>query len=66
MKYTTPVDTDLTASFILPKKPANLLRGVLPREVSDIQMEFDNKNVLVTLKNYTLICRLIEGVYPEL
>ena len=65
MKYTTPVDTDLTASFILPKKPANLLRGVLPREVSDIQMEFDNKNVLVTLKNYTLICRLIEGVYPN-
>ena len=65
VKYSAPVDTDLTASFILPKKPANLLRGVLPREVSDIQVEFDDKNVLFTLKNYTLICRLIEGNYPN-
>ncbi len=65
VKYSAPVDTDLAASFILPKKPANLLRGVLPREVSDIQVEFDDKNVLFTLKNYTLICRLIEGNYPN-
>lgn len=65
VKYSAPVDTDLTASFILPKKPANLLRGVLPRELNDIQVEFDDKNVLFTLKNYTLICRLIEGNYPN-
>ena len=52
-------------AFILPKKPANLLRGVLGKEDADIRMEFDDKNVVFHLKNHTLVCRLIEGNYPN-
>ena len=53
------------ASFILPKKPANLLKGILSKEEEDIRMEFDRKNVIFTLSRYVLVCRLIEGTYPN-
>ncbi|MCD8173051.1 MAG: DNA polymerase III subunit beta [Alistipes sp.] len=53
------------ASFILPKKPVNLLKNVLVREDVPIKLEFDAKNVVFHLKNNTLICRQIEGNYPN-
>ena len=53
------------ASFILPKKPASLLRAVLTKEEENVIIEFDSKNVLFTLGNYVLVCRLIEGNYPS-
>lgn len=52
------------SSFILPKKPANLLKNVLTREEGDVEIRFDDKNAVFTLSNYTLICRLVEGNYP--
>ena len=65
VKYTAENASDMAASFILPKKPANLLRGMLPKEEEDVTVEFDDKNVLFRLKNQVLICRLIEGNYPN-
>lgn len=65
VKYTSELETTTEASFILPKKPANLLKNMLPKEDGDVKMEFDSKNVMVRLKNYVLICRLIEGNYPN-
>ena len=65
VKYSAPLAAGVEASFILPKKPANLLKGILPKEENDIKVEFDSKNVLFNLKNYTLVCRLIEGNYPN-
>lgn len=65
VKYTAENASEMAASFILPKKPANLLRGMLPKEEEDVTVEFDDKNVLFRLKNQVLICRLIEGNYPN-
>lgn len=59
------VKSDQSKSFILPKKPASLLKNILVRETSDVIVEFDEKNALFTLENYTLVCRLVEGVYPN-
>ena len=53
------------ASFILPKKPAALLKSLLPKEDFDVKLEFDEKNAFFTLSNYKLICRLVEGNYPS-
>lgn len=53
------------ASFILPKKPANLLRAILPKENNDIEVTFDENNAYVKMSNYTMICRFIEGRYPN-
>lgn len=63
-------DRSITAaqdsSFILPQKPANLLKGILPRDGEQlIGVAFDNKNVEFTLPKHRLICRLIEGNYPN-
>ena len=55
---------DFDSSFILPKKPAGLLKNLLPKEEFDIKLEFDDKNAFFTLTNYKLICRLVEGNYP--
>ncbi len=66
VKFTAEGDNgEVSASFILPKKPANMLRTVLPKEDDAIRVEFDSKNVQFTLKNYTVVCRLIEGNYPN-
>jgi DNA polymerase-3 subunit beta len=59
------LDVDFNSSFILPKKPANLLKGVLLKEEEPIRVTFDAKNVTFDLKNYKLVCRLIEGNYPN-
>ncbi len=58
-------DTGIESSFILPKKPANLLKGILPKEDGPIKVEFDKKNVVFHLSRYVLTCRLIEGSYPN-
>jgi DNA polymerase-3 subunit beta len=57
--------SEFESSFILPKKPAGLLRNLLPKEEYDVKLEFDNKNAQFTLTNYKLICRLVEGNYPS-
>lgn len=56
---------DSESSFILPKKPATLLKNILAKETGSIVVDFDTKNARVTMANYTLICRLVEGTYPN-
>jgi len=57
--------TEFSGSFILPKKPAGLLKNVLPKESGEVAIEFDDKNAFFTLPNYKLVCRLVEGNYPS-
>ncbi|MDR1553700.1 MAG: DNA polymerase III subunit beta [Prevotellaceae bacterium] len=59
------VTIEQTASFILPKKPATLLRSILTKEEENVKIEFDGKNVLFALGNYVLVCHLIDGIYPS-
>ena len=65
VKYEAEMSGDVTASFILPKKPANLLKSVLLKEEDAIHVSFDSKNAMFRLKSHTLVCRLIEGSYPN-
>lgn len=53
------------SDFILPKKPASLLKSILPKEEGDISIEFDDKNVNVSLPGYQMVCRLVEGKFPS-
>ena len=53
------------AAFILPKKPSNILKNILPKEQGDVQICFDDKNAMFTMENYQMTCRLIEGRYPN-
>ncbi len=53
------------AAFILPKKPSVLLKTLLPKELGAAVIEFDDRNAIFTLENYRMVCRLIEGRYPN-
>ncbi len=53
------------AAFILPKKPLNLLKNILSNNDNNIKIEYNNTNALFTINNVTLICRLIDGKYPN-
>ena len=53
------------AAFILPKKPANLLKNILTKEESSVNIDFDERNAVITLAKYRMVCRLIEGRYPN-
>ena len=53
------------ANFILPKKPATMLKNILVKESGAVDIHFDKKNAYFKLSNYTMICRQIEGKYPN-
>ena len=54
------------ASFILPKKPAGLLRSVLSTDdETPVTIKFNNNNAEITFPDGLLSCRLIEGRYPN-
>lgn len=57
--------TEVPASFILPKKPATLLRNVLAADGSDVTIRFNQSNAEVIYNDGMLSCRLIEGKYPN-
>ncbi|MCB0481469.1 MAG: DNA polymerase III subunit beta [Flavobacteriales bacterium] len=61
------LDTKATkgAAFILPKKPANLLKGQLQSVDGDVKVEYTDTNAHFTFSNVSLICRLIDGKYPN-
>lgn len=59
------VKSGVDASFILPKKPAGLLKAVIAKEVGDVEISFDQKNIAFRLPSYTMVCRQIEGRFPN-
>ncbi|MDR2824294.1 MAG: DNA polymerase III subunit beta [Prevotellaceae bacterium] len=56
---------DEMLSFILPKKAANTLKNILVKENGNVEILFDDKNIRFKLENYTMVCRQIEGKFPN-
>jgi DNA polymerase-3 subunit beta len=66
VKYTREdVSASETAEFIMPKKPLNLLKGILIGTDDDVTIEYNDSNAKFTFDNSVLICRLIDGKYPN-
>jgi DNA polymerase-3 subunit beta len=66
VKYSrTDVTADQTAEFIMPKKPLNLLKGILGGSESNVTIEYNDANAKFTFDNVVLVCRLIDGKYPN-
>ncbi|MCQ2176452.1 MAG: DNA polymerase III subunit beta [Bacteroidales bacterium] len=63
--YTTPeVKAAQAASFILHKKPAGVIKAILDKQ-GDVEISFDNNNVMFKFGSTLMICRLIVGKYPK-
>lgn len=66
VKYTrTDVVANQVAEFIMPKKPLNLLKGILATSESDVLIEYNDSNAKFSFDDVELVCRLIDGKYPN-
>ena len=61
----TAVKPGFTSNFILPKKPASLLKNVIAKDVEDATITFDSKSAHISVGDYTVSCRLIDGRFPR-
>ncbi|NQY29519.1 MAG: DNA polymerase III subunit beta [Flavobacteriaceae bacterium] len=61
----TDISASENAEFIMPKKPLNLLKGILAGNDTEVTMEYNESNARFTFDNIDLICRLIDGKYPN-
>ena len=59
------VQASQAAEFIMPKKPLNLLKGILAGSESEVHIEYNDSNAKFIFDNFELICRLIDGKYPN-
>ena len=60
------VKSEVAASFILPKKPINQLKNALSGKADEtVVVEFNKTNASFTMSGFKLVCRLIDGKYPN-
>lgn len=65
VRYTrTDSQADGSSAFILPKKPLNLLKGNLKGD-EEVMLEYNDSNAVFTFNDTVLVCRLIDGKYPN-
>ncbi len=66
VKYTrTDVQAEESAEFIMPKKPLNILKGILATSDAEVSISYNESNAKFTFDNVSLVCRLIDGKYPN-
>lgn len=66
VKYSrNDISASQDAEFIMPKKPLNLLKGILMGSESEVLIEFNESNAKFSFDDTILICRLIDGKYPN-
>ncbi len=66
VKYArTDVKASQVADFIMPKKPLNILKGILGASDAEVAIEYNDANATFSFENYVLTCRLIDGKYPN-
>ena len=59
------VSASEVAEFIMPKKPLNLLKNILSGSDEEVVIEYNDTNAKFLFGNSSLICRLIDGKYPN-
>lgn len=66
VKYTrNDLQASQEAEFIMPKKPLNLLKGILAGSEEEVTIEYNESNAKFIFENTEMICRLIDGKYPN-
>ncbi|MDJ0645544.1 MAG: DNA polymerase III subunit beta, partial [Flavobacteriaceae bacterium] len=66
VKYVrTDVSASEVAEFIMPKKPLTLLKSILAGTDDEVKIEYNESNAKFTFDSSILVCRLIDGKYPN-
>ena len=61
----TDVSCPKVDSFIVPKKPLNLLRNALPDNDDELKISYNSNHLFVTHGSTQLVCRLIDARFPD-
>ncbi|TXB65483.1 DNA polymerase III subunit beta [Vicingus serpentipes] len=61
----TDIKSEVGSSFILPKKPLTLLKGVLANLTEEVKVQYNETNAMFAFGDTKMICRLIDGKYPN-
>lgn len=61
----TSVKAGMASNFILPKKPAALLKNLLAKEEAEVKVTFGQKNARFEFDKTIVVCRRIEGRFPN-
>ncbi len=54
-----------TDTFIVPKKPLNLLKGALPHNEDGLEISYNSNHLFVKHGSTELVCRLIDARFPD-
>jgi len=66
VRYTRlDIKSEIETAIIMPTKPLNQLRHILTLNDTDVKIDYNDKNAFFTFENVHLICKLIEGKYPN-
>ena len=61
----TDITSDEPMSFIMPKKPLSIFKGILSSINEEVKIDFNENMAKFTLGNHIWVCRLIDGKYPN-
>ncbi len=59
------VKSETADSFIFPKKTLSLARHIIPEDDEEVVMEFNKTNATFKFDDILVVCRLIDGKYPN-
>ncbi len=61
------IHSDESVNFILPRKPILQVKNILGanKEEFDVTIDYNNTNVFFSFDNFLIICRLVDGKYPN-
>lgn len=54
-----------TQTFIVPKKPLSLMKGLLPTSDEELNVSFNDKHLFVSHGESEIVCRLIDARFPD-
>ncbi|MEO6288874.1 MAG: DNA polymerase III subunit beta [Ginsengibacter sp.] len=52
-------------TFIVPKKPLNLLKSILPSNADQLEISYNSNHLFVKQGGTELVCRLIDARFPD-
>ena len=59
------IKSEQPASFVIPKKPLNLLKGILSGSETEVTIEYNESNAKFSFDQLDYVCRLSDGTYPN-
>ncbi|MCO5231315.1 MAG: DNA polymerase III subunit beta [Chitinophagales bacterium] len=59
------ITSDVSGSFIIPKKALNQLKAVVPNNDTMVSLRYNKDNVFFNIGNVYLACRLIDQRFPD-